>query len=134
MADLPRRYRYKYTLELSCGVWVHTYLVIGRWGALHFHVRDFNPDAVDPDKRYGAGLEAHYRQPPESMCDQPPDHDQCWAIKAPCWHDGTSLYAHETLLPYWLNCMADADHQRMFEWLAGEARERFEEFTEGGAS
>jgi hypothetical protein len=123
MSDLPREYRYVYKLWLFAGHWKHNYHLVGRWGGLNFHITDFGEErlAAIPD-RYSAGLECHYRQPPDYMRNDPPSHDCCWLLKAPCWHDGTSIYAQETLLPLF----DGKDHVRMFVHLAKEADERFE--------
>lgn len=123
MRDLPRTYRYQYRMWLFAGHWKHSYELIGRWGGIHFHVTDFadNPHASE---RYSAGLEIHYRQPPPYM-DGPPSHDECFLLKAPCWHDGTSLYAQERILPLFNG----RDHDTLFRFLAGEADERFSEFA-----
>ncbi len=101
-AGLPRIYRYQYCLRLFAGNWNHSYEVIGRWGALNFHVTDLGEDYAKKfsSDQYSAGLECHYRTPPSYMADQPPSQDYCWLLKQPCWHDGTSLYALEVLMPF----------------------------------
>lgn len=118
MADLPRTYRYQYRLSLRYGSWAHSYELVGRHGALHLHINDMGEKHAD---RYSAGLEIHYRSPPEYMDDKPPTHDECWLMKCPCWHDGTTLYAETHFLP-----MFDGvNHERLFLALATEADERF---------
>ena len=121
MSDLPRKYRYKYTLTEQFGHWRHSYELVGRWGGLHFHVTDMGANNPHVYERYSAGLECHWREPPSYMADAPPSHDDCWLLKQPCWHDGTSLYARETILPLF----DGQSHERMFLFLAGEADERF---------
>jgi hypothetical protein len=69
------------------------------------------------------GLETHYRSPPDYMGNSAPSHDHCHILKSPCWHDGTSLYASERLIPEWL---ADRhNHDAIFEMLKREYREKF---------
>ena len=63
------------------------------------------------------GLEAHYRIPPHYMEDQAPSHARCHAIDAPCWHDGTSLYASEVLIPQW---RMRSSEMEVFEFLLSE--------------
>jgi hypothetical protein len=109
-------YRYKSRLMYP----EHIYTVIGRAGAIHFHVTDLGEDSPT---RYSAGLEMHSRAP---LCDSPP-HEKCWLIGGPCWHDGTSLYAQERLVPIWLS--DPHDHEHMFRVLEAEYRRRFEEDT-----
>jgi hypothetical protein len=119
---LPRTYRYEYRLSSRFGHWRHSYSLIGRWGGLEFHVTDLGESALSyTSERLSSGLEVHHREPPEYMASDPPSHDECWLLKSPCWHDGTSLYARETLLP-----MFDGvSHEKMFSRLAHEADDRF---------
>ena len=120
------KYRSEYKYTRRFGHPNHVYLVIGRHGAIHFHVTEYPEEtrrASPSMPQFSAGLEIHHRQPPDYMEDQPPSHDECWAIKAPCWHDGTTLYAEETLLPIWLS-MRD-DPEAVFRMLEREADERW---------
>jgi hypothetical protein len=57
------------------------------------------------------------------MAEQAPSQDKCWLLHCPCWHDGTSLYASETVIPFWL--VAPHDHERMFQFLIREYEDRF---------
>lgn len=68
-------------------------------GAVHFHFRiDETPSGFD--ERFScAGVETHYAAPPEYMRDQPPSQEHCQYLDAPCWHDGTSLWARDRWLP-----------------------------------
>ena len=69
------------------------------------------------------GLETHYRSPPDYMGNSAPSHDHCHILKSPCWHDGTSRYASERLIPEWL---ADRhNHDAIFEMLKREYRKKF---------
>ena len=112
---LPREYRYTYKLHLFAGYWNHDYQLVGRHGGLNLHITDMGDNTIGGE-RYSTGLEYHYREPPDHMTDQPPSQDECWLLKQPCWHDGTSLYARERYLP-----MFDGqNHERMFFALANE--------------
>lgn len=117
---LPDTYRYQYRLVHQYGQWRHHYELIGRRGGLDFHITDLGEERV-PD-RYSAGLEFHYREPPSYMATKPPSRDCCHLLNAPCWHDGTSLYAHEKLLPRF----DGMDHEQMFRALVVEANRAFE--------
>lgn len=121
MNDLSRKYRYKYTATLFAGKWRHDYQIIGRHGGMNFHVDDFGESNKHFPQRYSAGLEIHYREPPAYMDDQPPSHDMCWLLRCPCWHDGTTAYAEEALLPLF----DGVNHERLFAKLALESDERF---------
>lgn len=118
------KYRSKYTYEPSFGYPRHVWTVIGRHGAIHFHVTDMGEEnGKKYGDRYSGGLEVHYRSPPEYMSDNAPSQDECWLIGCPCWHDGTSLYASETVIPFWL--AAPNDHERMFQFLIRDYESRF---------
>jgi hypothetical protein len=118
-----RQYRCKYEYSKPFGSPNHVYTVIGARGAMHFHVTDMGEAKADEWLRYSGGLECHYRAPPSYMADQAPSQDACWLLKCPCWHDGTSLYASERVIPFWLS--APNDHERMFQVLIREYEDRF---------
>jgi hypothetical protein len=117
------KFRCKYTYEKPWGNPQHVYTVLGRHGAMHFHVTDMGEAKEDLWIRYSGGLEVHYRTPPDYMADAAPSQDKCWLLKCPCWHDGTSLYASERVIPFWL--AAPNDHERMFQFLIREYEDRF---------
>ncbi len=95
-----KNYRVRYTWCYNYGHPRHSYEVIGRHGAVHLHITDMDEYALESNtERYSAGLETHWRQPPDHMCEKPPSQDECWLLKQPCWHDGTSLYANEKFVP-----------------------------------
>lgn len=128
-----RKYRVEYKLTRRFGAWQHSYLVVGRWGAVHLHIDDHGEEKRESmGQRYFGGLEVHYRQPPDYMADQPPSHERCWAFDhgSPCWHDGTSLYVEEVLLPLWES--RQNDHEFMFERLKDELHSRLEPASQGG--
>jgi hypothetical protein len=98
MGELPANFDYEYRVNRPYGdVWQHVWLIHGPLGSVHFHF-SHNPEH---EAKYGpsAGLEIHYRTPPPYMKDRAPQHPQCQILHAPCWHDGTSLYATEKLYP-----------------------------------
>ncbi len=123
-------YRFKYTFFEPFGHPKHFYEAVGRWGGLHFHVTDLGETHAEKyGERYSAGLEVHYRQPPDYMDDRPPSHDDCWLLKCPCWHDGTSLYAMKSMLPRW----DQKNPKAVFRMLEREADERFETWLRNDA-
>lgn len=112
---MARRYgHHKYTWSKPFGSVRHHWELIGPQGGLHFHASEY-------DGRWSCGLEFHsYRNPG----DEPPSQVHCWLLKAPCWHDGTSLYA-DTL---WQRIESDAresNHEAIFRCLEREADEYF---------
>lgn len=119
------KFRNKFTYANRFGNAERTWIVIGRHGAIHFHVIDLGEKYSKEHRaeRYSGGLEIHYRQPPEYMANDAPSHDRCFVLEGPCWHDGTSLYAQERIIPFWQS--APDDHERMFRFLEREYVERF---------
>jgi hypothetical protein len=97
----------------------HNWSLIGPKGAINFHV------TISEQFGDSAGLEIHRLSPAEYQRDDPPSHLDCWLLKAPCWHDGTSLYANETLWPMLKPMLMSGDHECIFRFLESEARERF---------
>ena len=74
---------YTYTPRLD---WVHhDWVVHCEYGAVNFHVQIHNEGKYDACP----GMEFHSR----TSTGGPPSHVNCHVLKAPCWHDGTSLYA-----------------------------------------
>lgn len=103
---------YKYTKPF--GSPRHSWSFVGEKGGLDFHVtiyegRDF-PDS--------AGLEIHRFEGQGA-----PSHLDCWLLKGRCWHDGTSLYASETVWPIVKSMRFD--HDAIFNYLECEADRYF---------
>lgn len=118
------KFRSKYEYSKPYSNHHHVWTVIGRHGAMHFHVTDAGKEHADKyGDQYSGGLEVHYRSPPDYMQDDAPSQDKCWLLGCPCWHDGTSLYASETIIPFWL--VSPNDHERMFRFLEAEYKNRF---------
>ena len=86
-------------------------------------------DGRRKDLKASGGLEIHYRIPPHYMFQKPPSHDNCWLLKSPCWHDGTSLAVEELWIPLWRN--GETSHDLMFSELATQADEYFKDFISG---
>lgn len=109
----PEKYKYSYEKRLKYDgkCWEHFFCILTSWGGVHLYISEY----YDSDKKleYFSGLESHYRVPPEYMKDMAPSHNECWLIKCPCWHDGTSLYAQEHFLPIFLQ----SDHKAVFDAL-----------------
>lgn len=114
------RCKYEFTIDLYPR---HTWSLVGRHLGIHLHIGDLsNRLSKDPDGGLSGGIEFHFRAPPEHMGDEAPSQDHCWLLKAPCWHDGSSLQASEVWIPQWLELRGVPDeHERMFELLEAEA-------------
>lgn len=125
MSKLSDDYRYQYRMFLRFGNWEHNYELVGQRGGVHLHITEYSEDYVATCGPYGGGIEFHYRTPYRGNT-KPPDHDECWLIKCPCWHDGSSLWASEYWVPMFANG-GKTDHVRMFRALAHAADKKFAE-------
>ncbi len=115
------KYRHEYRYAPRFGNPEHIWTVIGAKGAMHFHVTDLSEDYERANGvRWSAGLETHSRMP---LGDDAPSHEKCWLLGGPCWHDGTSLYAQEQIVPFWRE--EPDNHERMFQFLEREYYNRF---------
>lgn len=125
------KFRKEYRYNLSAGYPKHIWICEGRHGAVHLHITDLGEDhARKYGDRYSAGLECHYRQPPRYMSDQAPSQKDCWVLGGPCWHDGTSLYAQESYVPFWQG--DPSNHDRVLARLEREYADRFEQWEDDG--
>lgn len=90
--------------EPEYGQSVHIrFTVTGEHGAIDFHFVpcDEGENFEMPVARINArGVEQHSRKPHYES--QKPDAGECWLIGGDCYHDGSYLYAAETLLPGFL--------------------------------
>jgi hypothetical protein len=108
-----RMYRCKYEYNPSAPFGAqHIWSVLAAQAGLHLWIRE-TPESKDQPV-YG-GLEIHWRQPPDYMADDAPSQDHCWLLKAPCWHDGSSLQAEQKWIPKWR--ANPHDHSGMFSAL-----------------
>lgn len=115
--NYPSNLRFSYSLTRRFGSWRHSYVIEGAPGAIEFHVTE-----NDNEERAYGGLEMHRATPGEK--DGPPDHAMCLSVSfRPCWHDGTSLYADERLIPRWESSGYDRDDT--FAMLLSEYNRRF---------
>lgn len=118
--QLSRDYRYAFRCHLAAGTWRYGWEIVGAKGGVSLHIS--GPHVYDNTDHWDAGLEYHSRTPRGSD-KSPPSHDECWLLHAPCWHDGTSLYARETYLPLF----HAGEFGYIFQRLVGDARRYFEE-------
>ncbi len=150
--ELPKRYKYRYEYFVKGADYLtHQYILrcsvrrhnLGTWdkpdivdltedrGAIHFWVTDNGfADEHRLDRFYG-GIESHYTRwsRPEYFEAKDPTNDPCDVLGGgqPCWHDGSSLYAEENLIPLWRAVYniphegSPAGIQEMFRHLVGDA-------------
>lgn len=83
------------------------FAVVGEKGGIHFHftVSEENLKMSWGEKSIfqSLGLETHYRVCPDCYVGREAHHEDCWLIGGKCWHDGTSLWAHEYWMPRFLD-------------------------------
>ena len=119
--DFPHGLKLSYRLNLWCGTWRHSYVIEGAKGAIEFTVSEYGKD-----RGRGSSLERHLVTPDG---DAAPDHPMCQTVSfRTCWHDGTSLYAEENLLPQWEEC--GGDHGYVFNMVLREYHKHFGEEAE----
>jgi len=112
------RYKYEYRYYNPYGAkFKHSYELVGRLGALNLHISEHSGSL-------SAGLEFHHTKPIHGK--DRPSHQHCWLLGAPCWHDGTSLYAEEYFIPHF----DGKNHSILFKLLTQEANKRF--YADGG--
>jgi len=111
---------YEYRPCPSTGSARHFWVVVGPLAGVHLWVE------VGNGFPFG-GFETHYRNPPKYMADDSPSHDNCWVLKCPCWHDGTSLWATEYWIPMWLN--HPNDHEFMLVQIDRELQKIHEDIA-----
>jgi len=118
------KYRTRYVYSRRFGNANHSYELIGEKGGIHLHINDMGEEFAvkHVGQRYSAGIEIHSRTGSGA-----PSHDECWLLKCPCWHDGSSLYAQE----YWVPLFeSGTTPEEMLRRLEGEADRRFEKDAE----
>lgn len=98
----------------------HHWELVGPIGGIHFHFHVLKGFPVT------AGLEFHHTGRSQRQIDRAPDHISCSLTGEPCWHEGTSLYATEDILPVVLPLLERGDHDGVFRILEIEYEQHFE--------
>lgn len=107
---------HKYTWTNRFNTVRHNWELVGPNGALNLHVSITDP--YDPS----CGLEFHHLSGEGA-----PDHINCPYTGGRCWHDGTSLYASETVWPVVKSYLQHNNHELIFHYLEEIADKHFEE-------
>ena len=97
----------------------HHWEFVGPVGGVHFSANIYKGQA-------NCGLEFHHSARAGMYRDEAPHHLNCPLIGEPCWHDGTSLYASDTLWPMIEAMLRSGDHEAIFRCLEDEYNKRFE--------
>lgn len=108
----------------------HHWELRGPIGAVHFHVSIMDDREGYPDP--SCGLEFHHAFDP-TKGQQAPHHLDCPMTGGRCWHEGTSLYASESVWPLVQGYLKDSDHKGIFRILEGEYDQHFSEYERPGA-
>lgn len=118
---MPRFSHHKYTWTKPFGSVRHNWELVGPRGGINFH---FSPIKGYPPT---AGLEFHHPRSANAFPDSAPHFLNCPLLGEPCWHDGTSLYATETILPEVEAYLRDGEHELIFAMLEREYDKHFKE-------
>ena len=79
----------------------HMWTVVGDNGAVHVWAEPSSPVPFrDWPERFYGGIEIHSKTRLYDFGDGKPSHDECWLLKCPCWHDGSSLQFSEQVEPF----------------------------------
>ena len=86
---------------------------------MHFSVNIMDDAKYDTS----ADLEYHFSFNPYNER-KAPSNSPCWLLGAPCWHEGTSLYAIETVWPMVEGSLRAGDHESVFRTLEHEYEDK----------
>lgn len=78
----------------------HVWFAKNEQGAVHIWARLCTYPAGNYPPEWIGGIECHWAKCPDNtgwFNPDEPSQSECWLLKAPCWHDGSSLYFNESL-------------------------------------
>jgi hypothetical protein len=97
-AAVPEGMVWQYRIILRGGRETHTWGLTGERGGIHVDAWEASIPGWREECWQG-GIEGH--SPSRREYDgEKPDHEHCWLIGGPCWHDGSSLQFSEQIAPY----------------------------------
>jgi len=105
----------------------HEWTLRGPVGGISFSVSILDDPGEYPDPV--CGLEFHSAVQPSDEKPRAADHTNCHITGGICWHEGTSLYAAETIWPTVKEALASGNHHYVFSVLEWEYEIHFEETT-----
>lgn len=88
---ITRKHEYTETSYDKSWIW----FVENAHGGCHLHIRQHS--AGETGLRHYGGIEYHSRTPFGHGPDDAPDHRECYFLKCPCWHDGSSIAAEDAV-------------------------------------
>jgi len=96
MSDLKYNY-----LPPSGEVTRHMWTVVGDNGGVHIWAEPHREEFAEKwGERFYGGVEIHSKVNIHSYGDGKPDHEECWLLGGPCYHDGSSLFFSENIEPF----------------------------------
>jgi hypothetical protein len=116
---MSRFRHHKYTYATPLGSPRHKWELVGPEGGIHFAVNFYSGD------KSSCGLEFHHTARAGRYPNEAPHHRDCPLLGEPCWHDGTSLYAEETIWPIVEPLLRNGDHGSVFRLLEREYDRHF---------
>lgn len=114
---------HKYTWSSPFGNPRHNWELVGPEGGVHLHVGLYKGQDAS------CGLEFHHTRDAWRRLygrDEAPHHLECHILHAPCWHDGTSLYASEHIWPLVEPMLKGGEQEAIFRVLEREYERHFE--------
>jgi len=120
---------HKYTWTRPFTSTRHNWELRGPKGGISFHA------SIMDDPKYGGascGLEFHYSFDPRGG-EEAPHHINCPVTGGQCWHEGTSLYAEESVWPMVKEYLRCGEHEQIFSLLEHEYNKHFQEYERPGA-
>ena len=95
MSDADVALTYAYQKSDKAGSARHTWSLVGPDGGVHIWAQENSEDiALRFGDRYFGGIECHWPAGVDEV-----HHAECWLLKGPCRHDGSSLYFSERIGP-----------------------------------
>lgn len=120
---MPTKYRHhKYTWSRPVGSIRHSWQLLGPLGGLELNVGLIGGDSPT------CGVEYHHTEACGHNTHYAPDHIDCKLTGGRCWHEGSSLYASETIWSVVSGYLLSGNHGAIFAYLDGIADERFNKF------
>lgn len=96
--DLPEGMRWSYRVHCTGGSTrpEHIWTLANERGGIHVAAWQTDGRGID---RWIGGIEVHSPVKMYEGGKDAPDHEHCWLLGKPCWHDGSSLQFSEEIAP-----------------------------------
>ena len=117
----PMKFMKWYEMRFNPWGGYHAWYLVGPHGAVHVHISEPRDGAsYDPS----GGIEVHWNTYCPSF-NRAPDHLECQVTKRPCWHDGSSMFVSDNIIPVLdLDKLSARQHRFVFsqcgDWYTSE--------------